>query len=182
MLPEGGGVDASVFDLLEGDTFGVDVVSGEEGLDAVELGVGGNEAGHPVVAVDDVGFDTGDDVVDDFPLEGEGEEVVFGGTVNARAVVEDAVLGEVNVLIGEGFLILGESVFKAVVLIFLEHAPVVGEGNVDVGVLFMKGSDERRGDIGHASCLGGHALGEVAHAFGKVGDLWGDDKDAGCFF
>ena len=34
------------------------------GGDAELAGFGGDEAGHPVVAVDDVGFNTGDDVVD----------------------------------------------------------------------------------------------------------------------
>ena len=72
VLPEVGGIDSAVLDVPEGEPLGVDVVDREEGLDAVALGDGRDEPGHPVVAVDEVRPDLGDGVVDDLALEGEG--------------------------------------------------------------------------------------------------------------
>ena len=82
VVPEGGGVDSAVLDVGEGGFFGVDVVDGVEGLDGEAFGGGGDEAGHPVVAVDEVGLDAGEDVVDDLALEGERDFEVVGGGVN----------------------------------------------------------------------------------------------------
>lgn len=102
VAPEFGGIDAALFDGFEGCFDGVDIVEGEEAGDAEGAGFGGDEAGHPVVAVDEVGFDGGDDVVDDFALEGEGDFEVDGIGVGVYAVlvVEDAVFGEVDAVMG----------------------------------------------------------------------------------
>ena len=129
-------------------------------------GDAGDEAGHPVVAVDEVGLDGWEDVVGDLALEGEGDEVVFRGRVDLGLVVEDAVFGEVDAFIGEGF---GDAVVFAVeefAHFEVEHAAVVGEGDVDVGALVVEGFDERGGDVGEAARFGAEALGEVAHARG----------------
>jgi len=50
----------------------MDIVDGEESGDAKFFGFGRDEASHPVVAVDDVRLDAGDDMVDEVASEGEG--------------------------------------------------------------------------------------------------------------
>ena len=52
--------------------------------------------------MNEIGFYGGDDVVDNFALEGEGDFEVngIGIGVNAVLVVKDAVFGEVNAVFG----------------------------------------------------------------------------------
>ncbi len=178
MLPEVGGIDSSVLDLGESEVLGVDVMDGEERRDAVAAGDRGDEAGHPVVAVDEVGADLGDGVVDDLALEGEGDQVVFRA-VDAGAVVEDAVFSEVDALLGQGAADFLELVVEDAGDVEVEHPAVVWQRDVDIGALVVEGLDQRGGDIGEATGLGAHPLGEVAHAFREVGNFRGDDEDAG---
>ena len=56
----------------------MDVVEGEEAGNTEGSASAGDESGHPVVAVNEIGFYGGDDVVDDFALEGEGDFEVNG--------------------------------------------------------------------------------------------------------
>lgn len=178
MLPEICGVDATVLDVGEGEFLGVNVVERKERGDAVAAGDGGDESGHPVVAVDQVWSDLGDGVIDDFPLEGEGEEMVLRG-IDAGAVVEDAILGEVNALFRQGAADFFVFEFEDVFRVEVEHAPVVWQGHMDVGTLIVESLDEGGGDIGEAAGFGAHALGQVSHAVGEIGDFGSDDEDPG---
>ncbi len=96
VVPKFGAIDPAVFDFIEGEVLGVDVVDGEEGFDASGACDGGDEAGHPIVAVDEVRLDAGDDVGGEFALEGEGHAGVVAGLVDFVAVVEGVVFGEVD--------------------------------------------------------------------------------------
>ena len=180
MLPEEGGVDAAGLDLVEREFFGVDVMDREERGDAVAAGGSGDEAGHPVVAVDEVGGDARDDVVDDLALEGEGDAGVFAAVVGVDrvAVVEDAVLCEVDAFFREPFADGFEFLAEDVVDIGVEHLTVVREGDVDISAEFEERGDERGGDVGEPAGLGVHSLGHIAHAFRQIGDFRGDDEDS----
>lgn len=144
VTPKFGGVDAAVFDDFEGGFDGVDVVKGEEAGDAEGAGFGGDEAGHPVVTVDEIGFYGGNDVVDDFALEGEGDFEVngIGVGVDAVLVVKDAIFGEVNAVFGEFAFVDEEFVVDKTAYIDVEHFTVVGECDVDIGSEFVQGGDE----------------------------------------
>lgn len=71
-IPEISGWNTGIFQLGQGGLLGVDIVNGEKSRDSELLGFGRNETGHPVVAMDDVGFDPGYDVVDQVALKGQG--------------------------------------------------------------------------------------------------------------
>ena len=81
----------------------MDVVEGEEAGNAEGSGFGRDESGHPVVAVNEIGFYGWDDVVDDFALEGECDFEVNGISIGVDAVlvVKDTVFGEVNAVFGK---------------------------------------------------------------------------------
>jgi hypothetical protein len=73
MLPEIGRIDAAVFDMGQGRFHRVDVVDGKQAGNAHLPGHGRDQAGHPVVAVDQVRLHPGNDVVDHLPLKGQGK-------------------------------------------------------------------------------------------------------------
>ena len=122
----------------------MDVVKGEEAGDAEGAGFGGDESGHPVVTVDEIGFYGGDDVVDDLALKGEGDFEICGVGVGVDAVlvVKDAVFGEVNAVFREFAFVDEEFVVDESANIYVEHFTVVGECDVDVGSEFVEGGDE----------------------------------------
>ncbi len=132
--PELRRVDPAIFHLAEGDTLGVDVVDGEEGLDAATPGHGGDEASHPVIAMDEVRVHAGDDVIDDFALEGERylDGVLGVAGIDLIAVVEDAVLGEVDVIFRQLLVILAQLLFVKLEDVHVEHAPVVRQCHMHV--------------------------------------------------
>ena len=69
--PEFGRIDAGVLDLGERQLVGVDVVDREEAGNTFAPCRGRDKPGHPVVAVDKIGLNSRNDVVDDFALERE---------------------------------------------------------------------------------------------------------------
>ena len=81
VLPEIGRVDAAVFDLGEEGLHGVDVVDRKKARGAHLARHGRDQAGHPVVAVDQVRTHPGDDVVDHLALKGQRDFHVFPAVV-----------------------------------------------------------------------------------------------------
>ena len=182
VAPELGGVDAGILDLRERELVRVDVVHREEAGDAHAARGGGDEAGHPVVAVDEVGLHLGDHVVDHLALEREGElRVAVAARVDVVAVVEAAVLGEVDALARHAALVEAQLVGDELAGLLVEHPPVVRQGHVDVRPQVEQRPDERRRHVGHAARLGAHAPGEVAHPLREIRDLRRDDQDARVF-
>ena len=103
-FPKLGGINPPALDFGKGGTLAVDVMDGEEGFDSEASAGGGNESGHPVIAVDDVRFNDGDDMVDDLALEGEGggEKIAVIGT---DAAIKGTVFGKMDTgVAGEGVL------------------------------------------------------------------------------
>ena len=49
----------------------MDVVDGKQTRSAQPSGHGRNQSGHPIIAVNKVGLNSGKDIVDDFPLKAE---------------------------------------------------------------------------------------------------------------
>ena len=136
VLPEFAAIDTAVFDFIESEALGVDVVNGEEGFYATSFGDGGDEAGHPIVAVDEVWLDSGDDVGGEFALEGESHAGVVAGFVDLVAVVEGVVFGEVDPAIRDFFegsgARIGTGDFGAT------EAAKIGESEVNFGAEFVK--------------------------------------------
>ena len=176
--PELRRVDARILDLRERDLVRVDVVDSEEARDAFAPRRRGNEAGHPVIAVDEVGLHVGDDVVDDLALKRKRQlEVAFAPRIDRVAVVEAAVLGQVDALVGQVALVLAQLFRDKLSRLDMEHAPVVRQRNMYVGAQLVQRLDERRGDIGHAAGLGGHLAGEIAHPLREIGNLRRDNEN-----
>ena len=177
-IPEIATLDSGVFELGEGCFLGVDVVDGEKGGDTEFFGLGGDEAGHPIVAVDDVGFDARDDVIDEVALEGKGghEEVFLAGLVNAAPAIEFAVFGEVDAIADRdpgAFSGMGD------LLAFLEEIAVVGDGEVNVFFGGAETVDKEGGDVGESSGFGPESFGIFREFFGDVGDFGSDEEDPG---
>ena len=140
---------------------------------------GRNEARHPVVAVHEVGADDRNDVVDHLALERQrdaGVHLVVAG-VDAVAVVEEAVVRQVDAGLGEDGLVDEQLALDEVPHVHVEHLAVVGQRDVHVRPELEERGDERGGDVRETAGLGGHAVGHVAHSGRKVGDLRRDDED-----
>lgn len=156
----------------------MDVVDGEESWDAEAFCGGWDKACHPIVTVDEIGGDFWDDVVDDLTLEGEGGVKIGSFVVDFLFVVEDAVFGQMDSLFGKSVFDASDGAVEQHFDVDIEHFPVIGERDVDVGTLFVERVDKRRGDIRHAAGFGAHALGEVSHARREVSDFGSDDENA----
>jgi len=178
LLPELGGVDARVLDALQRDFLRMDVVDGEQARDAQTASGGGDEPGHPVVAVDEVGLDGGDDVVDHLALERESQLgiVLAVRAVHRVPVVEHAVLREVDARVRQLGLVALELAVDEAADVHVKHLAIVRQRDVDVRALLEERAHERSRHVRHAAGLGGHAVGHVAHAGGQVGDLRRDDE------
>lgn len=98
MLPKIRGIDSAILDLGERTVFRVDVVNGEQAGNAVPFRDAGDQAGHPVIAMDQIGPDLRDGMVDHLALERQRDEVVFR-PINRGAVIENPVLGQMNPLL-----------------------------------------------------------------------------------
>ena len=118
-----GRIDAAFFDNFEGGFLGVNIVEGEETGNAEGPGFSGDESSHPIVAVNEIGFYGGDDVVDDFALEGECDFEVngIGIGVNAVLVVKDTVFCEVNAVFGKFSFVNEQFVVDESTNINVEH-------------------------------------------------------------
>ena len=133
-----------LFDNFEGGFHGVDIVEGEEAGNTEGPGFGGDESGHPIVAVNEIGFYGGNDVVDDFALEGECDFEVngIGIGVNAVLVVKDTVFWRGECGLREVFFVNEQFVVDESTNINVEHFTVVGECDMHISTEFMQGGDE----------------------------------------
>jgi hypothetical protein len=77
MLPEAGGIDTAVFDKGQGCLNSVNIVDREQARDSQPPRNSRDETGHPIVAVNEIGLNPWDDVVDDLSLKGKGELDIF---------------------------------------------------------------------------------------------------------
>ena len=176
-IPEVASGDAGVFQLGQSGCLGVDVVNGEKGGDAELFGFGGNQPGHPVVTMNDVRFNPGDDVVDEISLEGESrhEEVFLAGLVNTTAAIEFTILGEVNAVANrDAGAFSGVGGFFAT----LEKTAVMRDSEVNVLFGRAESVDEESRDIGEASSLGAQPFGIVGKLLGDVGYFRGNEENA----
>ena len=181
--PELRRIDARVLDLRESEFLRMDVMDGKQRRDALAAAGGGDEARHPVVAVDEVRLDVGDDVVYDFALESERKlDVAVAARIHCVAIVEAAVLGEVDVLVREVALVFAQFRRDELGGLDVEHAAVVRQRDVDIRAEFVERLHERCGYIRHAARLRGHLAGEVAHAFGQIRNLRRDNQNARFIF
>jgi len=101
MLPEARRIDSSVFNVGHGGFNRVDVVDREKTGNPQPSGHRWYEAGHPVIAVDEVGLHARDDVVHDLSLKGQGELDVFLAVfgIDSIDVEKSPVFGQVHPVI-----------------------------------------------------------------------------------
>jgi hypothetical protein len=161
-VPKVAAGDATIVQLGEGRFLGVDVVDGEEGGDPEFLGFGWNESGHPIITVNNVWLNPGDDVVDEVALEGESrhEEVFLTGFVNSVSTVEFAVLREVDP-VSDGDAGAGSGVLP----VAGEKFPIVGDGEVDVLVAAAQSVHEKGGDVRESARFGPQSFGIDGESF-----------------
>ena len=147
--PELCGIDARFLHLLKHHLAGVDVVDSEKALDAAALRHRGDQRGHPVVAVDQVGPSLGHNVVDHLALEHHRDAHRLLGlvAVNALAIVKDTVFCEVDVILGKHFVILLQFLLVEIEHVALEELAVVWHRDVNVRAKIKKGGDQRGRDI-----------------------------------
>jgi hypothetical protein len=169
--------DPGVFKLSQGGFLSVNVVNGEKGGDTEFLSFGGDEAGHPVVTVDDVRLNPRDDVVNEISLKGEGrhEKILLASLVDATAAIKFAVFGEVDAIAHRD-----AATYSGVCRFFamLEEIAVVRDGEVNVFVGCAESVDEQCGDIGKSSRFCPEAFRIFGELFGDVGDFRSDEKNA----
>jgi hypothetical protein len=70
VLPEFGGVNTAVFDLFESTVHRVQIVNRKQAGNSYFAGHGRYQPGGPVVAMNQVRFDSGNNMVDDLALKG----------------------------------------------------------------------------------------------------------------
>ena len=114
MLPERRGIDAPVFNLRQRGFHGMNIVNGKQAGDAHSSGHGRNQTGHPVVAMNQIGLNPGNDVVDDFPLKCQGDFDIFQPVIRIDPVLvkKGPVFGQMNPVVGhlvpDGLELLGQ--------------------------------------------------------------------------
>ena len=101
LAPERRRVDAAFFYKGQAQLRGVEVVKGEQAGDGRLFGHGRNKAGHPVVAVDQVGLHLRHNAVDHLPLKGQGDFDGIPSRIGGQFgdVIKRAVLNQVNALL-----------------------------------------------------------------------------------
>ena len=162
----------------------MDVVDGEQASDAQNAREGGDQAGHPVVAVDQVRIDLRDDRVDDLPLEGEAalQAFVRRAAVDAVACVEQSAGGEMDAFHMVGLAALDDVAQHLLVglllvrVVRLVHLAVVRDRHMDVRPQIVQRLHKRRRHIGHAAGFGAQMRRYVAHACRNIRDFRRHDQ------
>ena len=77
------------------------VVNRKETGNALFPGHGRDQTRHPVIAVDQVRLNPGNNVIDDFPLKCQGEFNIFGAVqrVDPVDIVEGPILGQMDAVV-----------------------------------------------------------------------------------
>ncbi len=158
--PERSGVDAGVFHFPQGHLAGVDVVDGEQALDAGSPGCGWNQRRHPVVAVDQVRLHPRHDVVDDLALKHQCDphRLIRTRAVNPLAVVENPVFREMDVGVRQHLAEFFQLLLVVVENVAVEHPAVVRHRHVNIGTQLKQCGNQRGGNIRQAPRLGRHPM------------------------
>ena len=178
--PELRGIDARLLDPRQRDLPGVDVVHGEQALDAAAAGHRRDQCGHPVVAMNQIRHHPRHDVVDQLALENQGDPHRFIGViaVNLVAIIKNPVLRQVDVRFWQDFVVFPQLLLVQAENVAMEHPPVVRHRYVDVCSQLEQRGNQRCGDIRQATRFRRHPLGHVPHARGQIGDLRRDNEDS----
>ena len=145
VFPERGRIKSPVLDFRQSDFAGVDVMHREKAGEPHASCGAGNESGHPVVAVDQVGFDRRNDVVEHFALERHCllETVVGVTAVYCIPVVKDPVFSQMDPGTGVEVHHIGAQIFTDhIAQIHMEHAPVMGQRHMDIGAAAEEGAHQ----------------------------------------
>ena len=97
-VPKVSGWNSCVFELGEGGFLSVDIVNSKKGRNTEFLGLSGDQTGHPIITMNNVGFNPWDDVIDEVTLKREGghQKIFLAGLVDSTTSIEFAVFGKVD--------------------------------------------------------------------------------------
>ena len=146
-MPEIGRVDAAVFDVGQGRFYGMNIVDGKQTRYVQLPGYGGDQARHPVMTVNQVRPDPGDDVVDHFTLKGQGDLGVLAAVVGIYPVQvkKGPVFRQMDSVIGhdpaQRTVLFSQKVRQPV----LKDRSIIRQGHMDIGPLMKQGTDQGGG-------------------------------------
>ena len=138
----------------------------------------GNEPRHPVIAVNEIRLDAGNDVVDHLALERQRQlDVSVALRIDRVPIIEATVFRKVYPLVGKMRLVFAQFVRDQLRRLDVEHATIVGQRDMHVGPQQVQSLHKRRRNVSHAACLGGHLARQVPHALRKIGNLRSDNEN-----
>ena len=142
--PELGGIDPRFLDARQRYLAGVDVMHGEQALDAAAPGHCRNQGGHPVVTMNQVRHHARHDVVDQLALEHQRDPHRLVGViaVNLVAIIKNPVLRQVDVRFRQDFVVFPQLFLVQAENVPMEHPPVVRHRHVDVRTELEEGGNE----------------------------------------
>ena len=119
----------------------VNIMHREEAWNVQPSRCRGNQSGHPIITMNQIGIDGGDDVVDDLALECKGDFFVGPDIIRVDfvAVVEAAILSQMNACPGELVHVDAELLVDELSGVYMEHASIVRKRNMDIGPKFEQG-------------------------------------------
>ena len=173
ILPEGGGVDAAILDLFKRRLLSVNIVHGEQARNPHPPGGGGDQSGHPVVAVNQIRLHARNDVVDHFALKSHRlQNTVFRViAVDSVPIVENPVLGQMNAAVVQVVHVNPQFVADQVSHVDVEHPPVMRQRHMHIRPLTEQRCNQRSGNIRQPSRLGVQTVDHIPHAFRQIGDF-----------
>jgi len=102
ILPKIGGIDSPVLHVAECCLYRVNIMNGKKAWNFHLPGHGRNDTGHPIIAVNQIRLDLGDDVIDHLALKSQGEFNVFSSIrrINTVDVIKGPVFCQMDAIIG----------------------------------------------------------------------------------
>ena len=172
IVPELCRIDTHILDPVESKLLGVDVMDRKEARNAHTARRRGDKPRHPVVAVNKIGLNVRDAVVDDFALERQSELYIsVTAIIDGIAIIKATVFRKMDALVGEMALILFKLIRNELRRLLVEHPAIMRQSDVNISSELVERGDERCRHVGHAARLRGHLSGEVAHAFRQIRNL-----------
>ena len=176
-------INAAILYLRQRHLLGVNVMHRKQTRNTHPPGKCRNKPGHPVITVDKIGIDMGNDIVDHFTLKGHGktDTIISIVTVYTVTVIEYPVLCQVNAVVGKVREIHLQLIAYEFTHIHVEHTPVIGQSNMHISPLTVKRSYQRSRYVGQTACLGFQRVGHVSHSLRQIGDLRSNYKNTRFF-
>ena len=178
VLPESLGIDPLLFYVRKTELHGIEVVERKETRDAVGPGHGRNQSGHPVVTMNEIGLDPGDDLVDDLALEGQRHPNGLRARIGEELgqIIKRSILHQMDAIGRHKGAPAAEKIRCGMLGIFFKDIAVVRNRHVNIRTHFKEGLDQRRGDIAQSPCPGRNLLRGSAAPVREKGDFRSYDQ------